>query len=336
MAWPPNPNKTPNTPQNNTPPTGREWQILEKAVMAGLEEQKKTRRWGIFFKLLTFAYLIGVILLMGRGCSTATKTTSLHEPHLAVVEVNGVIANDTPANARDINEALTNAFENPKAKAVALAINSPGGSPVQSDEIWQTAMELRKEHPNKKLYAVIGDVGASGAYYIASSADEIWVNPSSLVGSIGVILSSYNIQELMNKAGIKANTMTAGEYKDILSINRAMTDSERQHVQQVLDITHQNFIDAVKEGRGDKLKNPEQNQIFSGLFWSGKQSVELGLADKTGSIFALEKSLDVEHSVNYTYTDPVHKVFDHLGVQIGKGLGQGVELNLQENQTKIQ
>lgn len=341
MAWPPNPNKNPTDHPNNLqnapmPPTGREWQILEKAVMAGLEEQKKTRRWGIFFKLLTFLYLIGVILLMGRGCSTTHHAPMSHEPHLAVVEVNGVIASDTPANAYDISEALTEAFENPKSKAVALAINSPGGSPVQSDEIWQTAMALRKEHPDKKLYAVIGDVGASGAYYIASSADEIWVNSSSLVGSIGVIMSSYNVQELMKKVGVKDNTMTSGEYKDILSMSRPMTDSERQHVQGVLDTTHQNFIDAVKEGRGDRLKNPEQNHLFSGLFWSGKQSVELGLADKIGSIATLEKSLDVEHMVNYTYTDPMHKVFDRLGVQIGKGLGQGVELNLQENRTKIQ
>lgn len=273
---------------------------------------------------------------MGRGCSTIKSTPMIHEPHLAVVEVSGVIASDTPANARDVSGALMEAFESPNSKAVALAINSPGGSPVQSDEIWQTAMELRKEYPNKKLYAVIGDMGASGAYYIASSADEIWVNPSSLVGSIGVIMSSYNIQELLNKAGVKANTLTSGEYKDILSMTRNMTDSERAHVQQVLDTTHQNFIDAVKAGRGDRLKNPEQNQLFSGLFWSGKQSVELGLADKTGGISTLEKSLGVEHSINYTYTDPMRKVFDRLGVQIGKGLGQGVELGLSENQTKIQ
>lgn len=341
MAWPPNPDKKPdNQPTQHAqwrPPAGREWHILEKAVMAGLQEQKKARRWGIFFKLLTFAYLLGMMVIMGKGCSTATKGVPMaSEPHLAVVEVNGVIASDTDANARDISGALTDAFESPRSKAVVLAINSPGGSPVQSDEIWQTAMDLRKEHPNKKLYAVIGDMGASGAYYIASSADEIWVNPSSLVGSIGVIMSGYNAEELMKKVGVKANTMTAGEYKDILSITRQMSEAERQHLQKVLDTTHQNFIDAVKEGRGDKLKNPEQNQLFSGLFWSGKQSVELGLADKLGGISALEKSLEVEHSINYTYADPMRKVFDRFGVQIGKGLGQGVELGLQENQTKLQ
>lgn len=350
MAWPPNPNKEPNNqqpPQNPNSPnrlpnqqySGQEWRLLEKALMASLDEQRRARRWGVFFKLLTFGYIIFIIVVMGRGCSTANTGLPIEagSPHLAVVEVNGVIASNTDANAYHINLALTEAFENPNAKAVALAINSPGGSPVQSDEIWQTAMELKKEHPNKKLYAVIGDIGASGAYYIASSADEIWVNPSSLVGSIGVIMASYNTEELMKKIGVQDRTMTAGQYKDILSMSRPMTEAEREHVQKLLNTTHQNFIDAVKEGRGDKLKNAEQNQVFSGLFWTGKQSLELGLADKTGGISKLEKELKLEHSVNYTYIDPMKKVFDRLGVQIGKGLGQGVQLSLQESeQSKLQ
>lgn len=306
--------------------------------MASIEEQRRTRRWGIFFKLLTFAYVIFVIAVMGRGCSTSSNMPlEASQPHLAVVEVNGVIASSAEANAYDVSSALTEAFKNKHSKAVVLAINSPGGSPVQSDEIWQTAMELRKENPNKKLYAIIGDIGASGAYYIASSADEIWVNPSSLVGSIGVIMSGYDTQKLMEKIGVKDRTMTAGEYKDILSMSRDMTESEKAHIQKLLDTTHQNFIDAVKEGRGDKLKNPEQNQIFSGLFWTGKQSVELGLADKVGGLHKLEKELKVEHSISYTYVDPMKKVFDRLGVQIGKGLGQGVQLSIAENsQSKLQ
>lgn len=344
MAWPPNPDKQPNqTPQSHqplsAPPTGQEWRLLEKTLMASIEEQRRTRRWGIFFKLLTFAYVVFVIALMGRGCSSTHSNMPIgaNEPHLAVVEVNGVIASSTDANAYDIGSALTEAFENKQSKAVVLAINSPGGSPVQSDEIWQTAMELRKEHPNKKLYAIIGDIGASGAYYIASSADEIWVNPSSLVGSIGVIMSGYNIEELLKKVGVQDRTMTAGEYKDILSTSRPMTDDERKHIQALLDTTHQNFIDAVKEGRGKKLKNPEENQVFTGLFWTGKQSIEIGLADKLGGLNKLEKELDVKHSVNYTYVDPMKKVFDRLGVQIGKGLGQGVQLSIEENsQSKLQ
>ena len=348
MAWPPNPDKP---TQNNsasgqkpfshlqTPPAGKEWQLLEKTLMASIDEQRKARRWGIFFKLLTFAYIIFILLAFGRGCSTAHSPTmplGAHEPHLAVVDVNGVIASDGEANADAINTALIEAFKNPKAKAVALAINSPGGSPVQSDEVWQTARELKKTYPDKKLYAVIGDLGASGAYYIASSADEIWVNPSSLVGSIGVIMSSYNVEELMKKVGVKSATMTSGEYKDIMSITRPMTESERQHVQKLLDITHQNFINAVKEGRGDRLKDPETNKLFSGLFWTGSQSIELGLADKLGSISTLKKQLEVENTVNYTYSDPVQKIFDKFGVQVGKGLGQGVQMSFEKEQSKLQ
>lgn len=334
MAWPPNPNKDDNTelrqaPQN-TPPTGQEWRLLEKSLMASIDEQRRARRWGIFFKILTFVYLMFVVAIMGRGCSTSsTMTVGSNEPHLAVVDVHGVIASSMPANAEDIGNSLSDAFENEHAKAVVLNINSPGGSPVQSDEIWQTIMDLKKENPDKKVYAVIGDIGASGAYYIASAADEIWVNPSSLVGSIGVIMSGYNIEKLLDKVGLEDRTMTAGEYKDILSVSRPMTEDERMHIQSVLNTTHQNFIDAVKAGRGDKLKSPEENKLFSGLFWTGKQSVELGLADKVGGINQLEKSLELNNRVNYTFVDPMQELFDRFGVQVGKGLGQGVKMELE-------
>ncbi len=342
MAWPPNPNKhtenpDPTTNTKTSQPVGQEWRLLEKTLMASIDEQRKARRWGIFFKLLTFAYIIFILLAFGRGCSdNAHLPTGAKQSHLAVVEVNGVISSEEEASAYNVGQALTEAFKNPNSQAVALAINSPGGSPVQSDEIWQTAQDLKKEYPNKKLYAIIGDMGASGAYYIASAADEIWVNPSSLVGSIGVIMSSYNVEELMKKVGVSSATMTSGEYKDIMSITRPMTEDERVRMQQILDITHQNFIDAVKEGRGDRLKDPEGNKLFSGLFWTGKQSIELGLADKTGGLRALEKELNLEHSVNYTYTDPMQQVFDRLGVQVGKGLGQGIKLSLAEETTSIQ
>lgn len=346
MAWPPNPNKSNDnknirtTPQD-TPPSGQEWRLLERTLMASIDEQRRARRWSIFFKLLTFTYLMFVLLILGRGCSdtsgfSGTKSIDATLPHLAVVQVSGVIASSSPANAEDINEALIDAFEDDNAKAVALEINSPGGSPVQSDEIWQMIMDLKKEHPTKKVYAVIGDIGASGAYYIASAADEIWVNPSSLVGSIGVIMPNYNVEGLMEKAGVKDRTITAGEYKDILSMSRPITEEERRHVQGVLDNTHQNFIDAVVAGRGDRLKDPEGNKLFTGLFWTGKQSLALGLADKTGGITQLKKSLEVDTVVDYTYKDPMQAFFDNLGVQMGKGLGQGIKLELTADEPKLQ
>lgn len=333
MTWPPNPNAD-RQPQLSQPhrPTSPEWQLIEKTMMASIEEQRRSRRWNIFFKVLTFGYVLIFVLVLGRGCvSTPSVPTGMGEPHLAVVDVRGAITPDGETSAYHINAALMEAFENEQAQAVAFVINSPGGSPVQSDEIWQMAMTLKKEYPNKKLYAVIGDVGASGAYYVASSADEIWVNSSSLVGSIGVVMQGYNIERLMDKVGVSDRTMTAGEYKNILSMTRPMTQAEQDHVQKLLDTTHQNFIDAVKQGRGDKLKNTEENQIFTGLFWTGKESVALGLADKIGGLSQLEKHLELK-SVNYSYTDPMKQLFDRFGVQVGKGLGQGVKIGLLDDE----
>ena len=193
-------------------------------------------------------------------------------------------------------------------------------------------MELRKAHPDKKLYAVIGDIGASGAYYIASAADEIYVNPSSLVGSIGVIMPSYNIEGLMDKVGVEDRTITAGEYKDILSLSRPLSDYEEKHVKNVLANTHKHFINAVTKGRGDRLKNPEQNKLFSGLFWTGEQSIQLGLADKTGSVYSLEQSLKLDNVVNYSPVDPFEQLFDRFAVKMGAGLGANIKLDLLPNE----
>lgn len=351
--WPPNPNNVPNQPplsQAQNPVqvpaqyVGKEWQLLEKTLLASIEEQKRARRWSIFFKLLTFGYVLLLGTLMTKGCSHQAKSglegLDKSKPHLAVIDVNGVISADKDANSERINKALEKAFDNEQAKAVALRINSPGGSPVQSDEIWQTMTDLRKAHPDKKLYAVIEDMGASGAYYIASGADEIWVNPSSLVGSIGVILPRYDVQKLMDKVGVQDGTMHAGEYKDILSMSRDMTDFEKAHVQGVLDNTHQHFINAVKQGRGNRLKDPEANHLFTGLFWSGEQAINLGLADKAGSVASLEKSLKLEDSVDYTPQDPMKELFGQFATQMGQGVGEklaakiGVEMDNDKTELK--
>ena len=338
--WPPDPNKRSDNPSNQpaplqhppNQPTGQEWRLIENTLLASVVEQRRARRWSIFFKLLTFGYILIIFLTIGRGCSSTAPTglegMDTSKPHLAVVELQGTISNDDVANAYDVSDALTRAFENSNSKAVALDINSPGGSPVQSDEIWRTMMDLRKKYPEKKLYAVIGDMGASGAYYIASAADEIYVNPSSLVGSIGVIMPSYNVEGLMDKVGVKDRTITAGEYKDILSLSRPLTDYEKQHVENVLANTHKHFINAVKEGRGDRLKDPEANKLFSGLFWTGEQSIALGLADKTGSISSLEKQLKLSSVVNYTPADPFQFFMDRFAVKMGAGIGSSVNFDV--------
>lgn len=357
MSWPPNPNSQDSNSQGDSKNTlitnnnatssnvtSKEWQLIEKTMLASVEEQRRSRRWNIILNLLKLVFLVLMFVFLSRACThdyqnpNGFEAISKNTPHLAVVDVQGAIAVNNAANAMNINVALSEAFANDKAKAVVLNINSPGGSPVQSDEVWQHMKDMKAEYPDKKLYAVIGDMGASGAYYIASAADEIYVNPSSLVGSIGVIMPNYDARELMKKVGVQDRTMTAGEYKDILSMGRDMTDFEKDHVDSVLANTHKHFIDAVKQGRGSKLKNPEENNLFTGLFWTGEQAIELGLADKSGGISKLEKDLEVDTTLNYTVINPVQSLFDSFALNMGTGIGNVLSetlLNEQQGKTEL-
>lgn len=337
--WPPKPQNE-STNSNNV--TGKEWQILEKAVLASVEEQRRSRRWGIFFKCLGFAYLLIVLLAMTKSCTTSSdkSTTSISSNHLAVVDIVGTIdssAGQSTVNSEDTNKALKRAFEASGSKAIALNINSPGGSPVQSDEIWQEIRYLKKQHPDKKVYAVIGDMGASGAYYIASAADEIIVNPSSLVGSIGVIMPNYGLSGLAQKLGIEDRTLTAGSNKDILSMTKPLDPAQKQHVQSVLDNVHTHFINAVKEGRGKRLKSNDP-AIFSGLFWTGEQAVALGVADRSGSVTTLMRDLKIEQKVDYTVQrNPLESILGRMGAQLGAGISSSLAAQLETQQNaKIQ
>ncbi|TCB51122.1 signal peptide peptidase SppA [Acinetobacter sp. ANC 4779] len=334
--WPPKPeNEIQNTLHNSQNITGKEWHILEKAVLASVEEQRRARRWGIFFKFLTFAYILFVLVLLGKSCSTSsTDPTATTSSHIAVVDIIGTIAADKQSvNSTDTVKALKKAFENKQSKAVVLNINSPGGSPVQSDEIWQEIQYLKKAHADKKLYAVIGDTGASGAYYIASAADEIIVNPSSLVGSIGVIMPNYGVTGLMQKLGVEDRTITSGENKALLSMTQPVDAAQKAHVQGVLDNVHDHFINAVKQGRGKKLKSQDP-AIFSGLFWTGDQAVKLGIADRTGSLNTLKRELKLEKAVNYTIEySPFDSVLGRMGSSIGQGLASSLSQQVQSEQT---
>ena len=334
--WPPKPeNDIQNTQHNTQNITGKEWHILEKAVLASVEEQRRARRWGIFFKCLTFAYILFVLVLMGKSCSTSTTDpTATTTAHIAVVDIIGTIAADKQSvNSADTVKALKKAFESKQSQAVVLNINSPGGSPVQSDEIWQEIQYLKKAHTGKKLYAVIGDTGASGAYYIASAADEIIVNPSSLVGSIGVIMPNYGVTGLMQKLGVEDRTMTSGENKALLSMTQPVDGAQKAHVQGVLDNVHDHFINAVKQGRGNKLKSQDP-AIFSGLFWTGDQAVKLGIADRTGSLNTLKRELKIDKAVNYTIEySPFDSVLGRMGSSIGQGFASSLSQQVQSEQT---
>lgn len=335
--WPPKPN---NEVPSSDSRSGKEWQILEKAVLASVEEQRRSRRWGIFFKCLTFAYILLLLLMMGRGCTTATTSGagSSSNAHLAVIDIIGTIdSSDRSVNSEDTNKALKRAFEAKNSHAIVLNINSPGGSPVQSDEIWQEIRYYKQQYPEKKVYALIGDMGASGAYYIASAADEIWVNPSSLVGSIGVIMPNYGVMGLAQKLGVEDRTLTSGDNKDILSMTKPVNPAQREHVQAVLDNVHSHFIAAVKEGRGKRLKSNDP-AIFSGLFWSGEQAVKLGVADRTGSINSLKRELKLDNVLDYTVQrSPFESVLGRVGSEIGQGFSESVtqQLKIQQD-TKLQ
>ena len=333
--WPPKPENDHQNRQHNTSnTTGKEWQKKKKAVLASVQEQRRARRWGIFFKFLTFAYILFVLVLLGKSCSMASSDpTAGAGSHLAVVDIIGTIAADKQSvNSTDTVKVLKKAFENKQSKAVVLNINSPGGSPVQSDEIWQEIQYLKKNHTDKKLYAVIGDTGASGAYYIASAADEIIVNPSSLVGSIGVIMPNYGVNGLMQKLGVEDRTMTSGENKALLSMTQPVDAAQKAHVQGVLDNVHDHFINAVKQGRGKKLKSQDP-AIFSGLFWTGEQAVKLGIADRTGSLNTLKRELNVQKSVNYTIEySPFDSVLGRVGSSIGQGFASSLSQQVQSEQ----
>ena len=337
--WPPKPENQIQNTQQPVQPTGPEWKLLEKAVLASVEEQRRARRWGIFFKFLTFAYLLVIILALGKGCSMSASDPSAGAgAHIAVVDIIGTIAADKQSvNSSNTIKSLKKAFENKQSKAVVLNINSPGGSPVQSDEIWQEIQYLKQQHQDKKLYAVIGDTGASGAYYIASAADEIIANPSSLVGSIGVIMPNYGVSGLMQKLGVEDRTMTSGENKALLSMTQPVDPAQKAHVQGVLDNVHAHFISAVKQGRGNKLKANDPT-LFSGLFWTGDQALKLGIIDRLGSMNTLKRELKVDKTVNYTIEyNPLDSMLGRMGTAVGQGMASAVSQQIQSEQsTKLQ
>jgi len=302
-------------PENNE----KKW--LSGFMKETFREQKRARRWGILFKLLTFTYLfVGLFLFMNTGIFE--KDFSEQKTHTAMVVVNGVIAADEEANANSIVTSLRAAFKNEAAKAVMLVINSPGGSPVQSGYVNDEIKRLRGIYPDKKLYAVIAELGASGGYYIAVGADEIYADKSSLVGSIGVTASSFGFVDLMEKVGVERRHYTAGEHKAFLDpFSPAKTD-EAAFWQGVLNSTHQQFIKVVEAGRGERLTK-DNKDLYSGLIWNGEQALALGLIDGLGSPgYVAREVIKAEDIVDYSIKpSPLKSFTESLGLSIGQGLG---------------
>jgi len=296
-----------------------ERKLITDLANAALKEQRRARRWGIFFKLLFFGYLTLIILLAvdwkGRGESVGGK-------HTALVEVNGVIAPGGEASADRVTGSLQAAFKDKNTRGVVLRINSPGGSPVQAQTIYDEMRRLRKKYPEIPLYAVVEDICASGGYYIAAGADRIYVSKSSLVGSIGVIINGFGFTGLMDKLGIERRLITSGENKAFLDPFSPLQEKHREFAQKLAGEIHQQFIAAVREGRGKRLK--EGPDTFSGLFWSGEKSIELGLADGIGSLdYVAREVVKAEEIVDFTQKE-------NLAERFAKRLGAGAASALAE------
>ena len=297
----------------------KSWKLLEKTLLAGVQEQRRARRWGIFFKVLTFCYLITVLVLF-TPLLDMERTAVSGSGYTALIDVRGVIADKEEASADNLVTSLQAAFEDPKVKGVVLRINSPGGSPVQSGYVYDEIRRLRGLHPDTKVYAVISDLGASGAYYIASAADEIYADKASLVGSIGVTAAGFGFVGAMDKLGIQRRAYTSGEHKAFLDPFEPEKPDETKFWQGVLNVTHEQFIASVKQGRGDRLKDKEHPELFSGLVWTGQQALPLGLIDGLGNASSVARDvIGAKELVDFTVQE---SAFDRFSKKLGASVAE--------------
>jgi len=303
---------------------GWERELLEKLAFASLEESRKARRWGIFFKIFIAVYLIIVLLIMQSG---TWGEKALASRYTALVDLDGEISAESNANADNIIQGLRDAFEAKAAVGVILQANSPGGSPVQSAYIYDEILRLREKYPDKPLYAVIGDVCASGCYYAVAAADKIYASPASIVGSIGVLMDGFGFVDGMKKLGVERRLLTAGENKGMLDPFSPLDSKARHHAQKMLDEIHGQFIDAVKQGRGDALKPNKES--FSGLLWAGTKAKELGLVDEYGSAGSVARDvIGAEEIVDYTVRENLfHRLAERFGMAMGRSVASELHLS---------
>lgn len=295
-------------------PTNWERQVLEKLALAAIQEQRRSRHWGILFKTLGFLYLFFLLFLVagwfgGDGVSI--------KEHTALVDLQGVIASDQ-ASADSVIGSLQNAFEDKKTKGVVLRINSPGGSPVQAGQIYDEIRRLRAKYPKTPLYVVVDDICASGGYYVAAAADRIFVDKASIVGSIGVLMDGFGFTQTMQKLGVERRLLTAGVNKGFLDPFSPVDPRQEAYAKQMLEEIHGQFINVVKQGRGKRLK--ETPEMFSGLVWSGEKSIQLGLADGFGSLESVARDvIKAEEIVDFTQHEGLaERLAGRLGATMAK------------------
>ncbi|MFZ1548172.1 MAG: S49 family peptidase [Candidatus Nitrotoga sp.] len=292
--------------------------VLEKLAMSAIQEQRRARHWSIFFKVLTFGYLC-ILLFLFMGWIGKSELP-LSGKHTALVEMHGVIAAETAANADSVMTSLQDAFKDKHTQGVILRMDSPGGSPVQSGYINDEIRRLRVKYPKIPLYVVIEDICASGCYYVAAAADKIFVNKASLIGSIGVLMDSFGFTGTMEKLGVERRLMTAGKNKGFMDPFSPVNADQQEHAKNMLAEIHQQFIDVVKQGRGKRLK--ETPDMFSGLIWTGQKSIELGLADEMGNVDSVARDvIKAEDIVDFTTHDGIA---ERLAKRFGAGMASAI------------
>lgn len=298
-----------------------EQKVLSKFAEAAFIEQRRSRRWGIFFKTLTFAYLFLLLIIFYRGADPAAEATGEFS---ALISMNGIISDQMEINANDVKASLKNAYANPGTKAIIMAINSPGGSPVQSGMINDEIKKYKSLRPEIPVYAVVEDICASGAYYIAVAADEIFVDKASIVGSIGVRLDQFGFDRAIANLDIDRRLITAGKDKAMLDPFLPLNPNHKKHLEELLAEVHQQFITVVKQGRAGKLS--PNDDVFSGLFWNGERAIHLGLADRLGNVdFVAKEVVGFEDIVDFTTYE---SFADRFAKKLGAGIGFAFEATL--------
>ena len=302
-----------------------EREVLEKLAFQSLKEQKRHRFWSVFFKSLTFIWLFLMMFYMLNWIGGASGNSS--EDHTALIDIQGEIGAQDQVNADSVVSSLQDAYDNKHTKGVILRINSPGGSPVQAGIINDEIKRQRKLHPNIPVYAVVEDICASGGYYIAVAADKIYVDKASIIGSIGVLMDGFGFTGAMEKFGVERRLMTAGENKAILDPFSPVNPKHKVLAQAMLDEVHQQFINVVREGRGNRLK--ETPETFSGLFWSGEAGIKMGLADELGSYeYVAREVIKQENIVDFTASEGLaDRVARKFGASMTQSMFKGMGLH---------
>ena len=296
---------------------------ISELGQAMLREKRSARRWKNFWRIPFWLVILSIFILpyFGEDNIGGMVAVTSSKPHAAVISMQGLVMPGGEIDADNMVESLQSAFSAEQAKGIVLQINSPGGSPVQAERIYDEIMRLKTEYPEKKVVAVIEDIGASAAYYIASAADQIVASKASLVGSIGVIINGFGAVDAMEKLGIERRLITAGDNKAMLDPFLPKDDAQQAYMQRIVDQIHTQFIDAVKAGRGDRLA--DRADIFSGLVWNGEEAQKLGLVDDIGSMgYVMREILNIEDQIDYT---PQEDWLDTLSKQLGASMGSALD-----------